>query len=69
MSKGGSKYIVTYIDDYSRMVLVYPIKENSEVFERFKMLKAQVKTQFDSEIRCIHSDIGGEYVIKRFNPY
>ena len=69
VSKGGSKYIVTFIDDYSRMVFVYPIKAKSEVFDKFKMLKAQVETQYDSKIRCIRSDNGGEYISKRFNQY
>ena len=69
VSKGGSKYIVTFIDNHSRMVFVYPIKAKSEVFEKFKMLKAQVETQYDSKIRCIRSDNGGEYISKRFNQY
>ena len=69
VSKGGSKYIVTFIDDHSRMVFVYPIKAKSEVFKKFKMLKAQVETQYDSKIRCIRSDNGGEYISKRFNQY
>ena len=33
------------------------------------MLKAHVETQYDSKIRCIHSDNGGEYISKRFNQY
>ena len=69
VSKGGSRYIVTFMDDYSRMMFVYPIKKKSEVFEKFKMLKAQVETQYDSKIRCIRLDNGGEYISKRFNQY
>ena len=36
VSKGESKYIVTSIDDYSRMVFVYPMKAKSEVFEKLR---------------------------------
>ena len=32
--------MVTFIDDYSRMVFVYPIKAKSEVLEKLNMLKA-----------------------------
>ena len=69
VSKGGSKYIVTFIDYYSRMVFVYPIKAKSEVFVKFKMLKAQVETQYDSKVRCIRSDNDGEHISKWINQY
>ena len=66
VSKGGSKYIVTFIDDYSRMVFVYTIKATSEVFGKSMILKSQVETQCDSKIHFIRSDNGGEYISKRF---
>ena len=69
VSKGGSKYIVTFIDDYSRMVFVYTIKATSEVFGKSMILKSQVETQYDSKIRCIRLDNGEEYISKRFNQY
>ncbi len=31
-----SKYFVTFIDDYSRCITVYPMKHKSEVLEKFK---------------------------------
>lgn len=42
VSKGGAKYIVTFIDDYSRIVYVSPIKAKSEEFDRFKEFKAMI---------------------------
>ena len=65
----GPNNIVTFIDDYSRMVFVCPIKAKSEVFEKFKMLKAQVDTHYDLNIRCIRLDNAGEYISKRFNQH
>ena len=35
-SVGVSKFFVTYIDDYSRFITVYMIKQKSEAFEQFK---------------------------------
>ena len=35
-SVGGSRYFVTFIDDYSRYTTVYIIKHKSEVLEKFK---------------------------------
>ena len=37
LSLGGSRYFVTFIDDFSRKVWVYFIKQKSEVFEKFKL--------------------------------
>lgn len=35
-SVGSSKFFVTFIDDYSRFITVYMIKQKSEAFEQFK---------------------------------
>ncbi|KAE8708629.1 Cyclic nucleotide-gated ion channel 1 [Hibiscus syriacus] len=41
-SLGGSRYYVTFIDDFSRKVWVYFLKQKSEVFEKFKLWKAEI---------------------------
>jgi hypothetical protein len=38
-SIGRSKYLVTFIDDYSRRCQVYFMKTNYEVFEKFEEFK------------------------------
>ena len=35
-SHGGARYFVTFMDDYSRKLWVYFMREKSEVFEKFK---------------------------------
>ena len=42
-SLGGSMYYVTFIDDFSRKVWVYFMKQKSEVFDKFKLWKAEVE--------------------------
>jgi hypothetical protein len=39
-SMGGSRYFVTFTDDFSRKLWVYFIKQKSEVFSKFKLWKA-----------------------------
>jgi hypothetical protein len=34
---------ITFIDDYSRYDYIYPIKERSEVLDKFKIFKAEVE--------------------------
>ena len=41
---GGSRYYITFIDDSSRKVWVYFLKNKFDVFETFKKWKAMVET-------------------------
>lgn len=42
VSIGGSRNFVTFIDDFYLKVWVYFLKQKSEVFTEFKLLKAEV---------------------------
>ena len=68
-SIGGSRYFVTFIDDYSRCCAVYFMKSKSEVFERFKEFEAIVVNQSGQKIGTLRSDNGGEYLSKEFETY
>ncbi|GKD85212.1 retrovirus-related pol polyprotein from transposon TNT 1-94 [Tanacetum coccineum] len=61
LSLGGTKYFISFIDDYSRRCWVYPIKKKSHVFEVFKVYKAWVKLDSGKKIKCLRTDNGGEY--------
>ena len=41
----GSRYYITFIDDSSRKVWVYFLKNKSDIFETFKKWKAMVETK------------------------
>ncbi|KAH9727213.1 Integrase catalytic domain-containing protein [Citrus sinensis] len=47
-SMGGAKYMVTFIDDYSRRCWMYPIKKKSDVFSVFKEYKARVELESEA---------------------
>eukprot|EP00644_Phytophthora_capsici_P008719 jgi/Phyca11/111433/e_gw1.20.699.1 len=40
---GGCRFVVTFIDDYSRHVTVYFMKAKSEVLSKFKTYKAGIE--------------------------
>lgn len=65
-SLGGAKFFVSFIDDYSRKVYVYPLKSKAEVFSKFVIYKKLVENQLDSTIKIVRSDNGTEYVNKNF---
>lgn len=60
MSLGGTKYIVTFIDNYFKRCWMYLIKKKSDVFPIFKQYKTQVKLESGKMIKCLRIDNGGE---------
>ncbi|KAH9782975.1 hypothetical protein KPL71_009140 [Citrus sinensis] len=66
ISMGGAKYMVTFIDDYSRRCWVYPIKKKSDVFLVFKEYKARLELESSKKIKCLRTDNGGEYTDGEF---
>ncbi|GAA0176327.1 hypothetical protein LIER_29336 [Lithospermum erythrorhizon] len=68
-STRGYQYMITFIDDYSRFVWAYFLKEKSEAFEKFKELKEMVERELGKKIICLRTDNGGEYTSNEFNNY
>ena len=61
-SINGSRYILNFIDDFSRYTWVFFIKKKSEVLEKFTELKALIENASGKKIKILGSDNGGEYV-------
>ena len=66
---GGSKYFVTFIDDFSRCCSVYFIKHKSEVLDKFKEFEAVTTNDCGKRIGVLCSDNGGEYLSDKFKEY
>ena len=57
----GSRYFLTFIDDFSRYGYLYLIKEKSNALDKFKVFKLEVEKQLGKVIKIVRSDRGGEY--------
>lgn len=68
-SLGHALYLLTFIDDYSRKVFVYFLKNKSDVFETFVSFRNYIEKQTGEKIKILRSDNGGEYVSKEFEGY
>lgn len=68
-SKGGSKYYVTFVDDYSRYTMVYPMKTKDEVLAKFDQYRRMAENLHSDTIKVLRSDNGGEYTGKEFREY
>ncbi|KAE8684117.1 hypothetical protein F3Y22_tig00111151pilonHSYRG00072 [Hibiscus syriacus] len=60
-SLGGTHYYVTFVDDFSRRVWVYPMKTKDEVLGFFLKWKKMMETQTGRKIKRFRTDNGGEY--------
>jgi hypothetical protein len=68
-SLSGKRYLVTFIDDYSRYTHIYFLQKKSEVLKKFKEFTEMVKNIFAMEnyrVSTLRSDNGGEYVSGEF---
>ena len=68
-SIGGSKYILTFTDDYTRYVTVYFLKNKSEVYEKFQEYVNMVENFTGLKAKMLRTDNGGEYVSNDFSKY
>lgn len=68
-SIGGSKYILTFTDDYTRYVTVYFLKRKSEVYEKFQEYVNMVENFTGLKVKMLRTDNGGEYVSNDFSKH
>jgi hypothetical protein len=57
----GFSSFITFTDEFLCYGYIYLIKERSEEFDKFNILKAEIENQHDIKIKVVRSDCGGEY--------
>lgn len=68
-SMGGARYFITFIDDYSRKVNVYFLKNKTNIKEVFEIYKNEMENQFGKKIKILRTDNGLEYLNNTFKKY
>ncbi|KAI3767607.1 hypothetical protein L2E82_17860 [Cichorium intybus] len=68
-TKDGTRFYVTFTDDFSRYSYIYLIKQKSDTFEKFKEFKNEVENQLGRKIKTLRSDRGGKYLSIEFLEY
>lgn len=68
-SINGLRYRLTFIDNYSKYMWVYLIKEKSEALQKFKEFQNKVKGDLDEKIWYLCIGNGGEYTSNDFSAY
>lgn len=65
----GKRYILNFIDDFSRKCWTYLLTEKSETLQFFKTFKAETERESGQKLICLRSDRGGEYNSREFEEY
>jgi transposase InsO family protein len=69
LTPGKNKYMVTFIDDFSRYTTCYLIQTKDEVPDKFREFIAEVSNKFQRKVKTLRSDNGGEYTGNKLINY
>ena len=67
-SFAGSRYFITFTDDYYCCCKAYFLKTKSEALEKFKEFKAAVEKESGRSIKALRADRGGRVPIRTVRP-
>lgn len=65
----GTRYFVTFTDDYSRASMVYCMRNKSDVLDKFREYVEMAEAQHGCKISKLRSDNGGEYTSNDFKSF
>ena len=69
MTRGGKRFYITFIDDYSRYTRVYLLRNKDETRDAFIKYKNEVENQLSKKIKRLRIDRRGEYEPNPFNSF
>jgi hypothetical protein len=60
VSKGGHKYYIIFVDNFSRHTWIYFMKHRSETLFIYKTFSVMIRTHFDTSIHVFYANYAGE---------
>ena len=64
VGKDGFNYALSFVDDYSGVIIIYFLKHKSDTVEATKQFLADIAPL--GKVKCIRSDNGGEFIGQKF---
>ena len=61
MTRGGKRFYVIFVADYSRITKLYLLRTKDKVLEMFIKYKSEVENQKNNRIKRFRTNRGGEY--------
>ena len=65
----GNKYFLLFVDDFSRKMWVYFLKQKLNAFPIFQQFKDLVEKEFGFPIHTLRTDNGGNFVLLLSLPF
>jgi len=66
ISNSHKRYVLTFIDDFSRKLWVFFLSEKSNAFKMFQHFKVKVEKETGTSIKGLRTDRGGEFTSTEF---
>ena len=63
---GGRRYYFLLVDDFTRLMWVFFVKEKSEAYHHFKIFKNLAESESSERIKWFRTDRGGEFNFEEF---
>ena len=61
--------IFLLVDDFTWLMWVFFLKEKSEAYHHFKIIKNLAKSECGERIKCFRTDRGGEFISEEFRNF
>lgn len=65
----GSRYFVTFTDDFTHLTVTYLIENKSNTFSKFQEYHEMATAHFNLKMGVLRSDRGGEYLSNQMKQY
>ena len=69
VSNSHKRYLICFIDDFSRKAWVHFLVHKADAFASFKLFKSSVEKETGLPIKCLRTDRGGEFTSNEFDNY
>ena len=63
------RYFLLLVDDFTRIMWVFFLKEKSEAFQHIKIIKNLAESESGEKLKCFRMDRGGEFNSEEFGYY
>ena len=61
LSTSSARYYISFLDDATKFLWFFPLKLKYDACQTFIYFQVAVEHQFDTKIKALQSDWGGEY--------
>jgi transposase InsO family protein len=69
ISNSNKRYIICFIDNFTRKAWTYILVEKSEALVMFKRFKSYVEKEVEGYIKCLRTDRRGKFTLLEFNEF